>query len=224
MEILDVYTAFRKAQAEHYARPYRLPKDFEYYFNVKVSPKNREYIQKAALYFSTRWRNINIDRYMRYGFELFGKRFTYAKFFDPRLLKFYIAKDKNEKREIKINKKTIIESAKYVKRYLKPLFSPDSVTPPLIQYCRLTDGYQSVPVKHYIEGHIDKYFLVWLLKTGVLRMTDEDRSQTPYIAENYRDYLLTVNELEPFFTRILASINKKEDYVNKDKEDGLSDI
>jgi len=33
-----------------------------------------------------------------------------------------------------------------------------------------------------------------------------------------------VNELEPFFTRILASINKKEDYVNKDKEDGLSDI
>lgn len=224
MDILEVYTAFRKAQSKHYARPYRLPKDFEYYFNVKISPKNREYIQKAVLYFSTRWRNINIDRYMRYGFELFGKQFTYAKFFDPRLLKLYIVKDKNEKREIKVNKKTIIESAKYVKRFLKPLISLDSNASPLTQYCRMTDGYQSVPVKHYIEGHIDKYFLIWLLKNGQLRMSDEDRSQTPYIAENYRDYLLVVDELDLFFMRVLTSINKKEDYVNKDKEDGLSDI
>ncbi len=208
MEVIDVYTAFRKAQSNFFSRPYKLPKDFEYYCQTKMSPNNRENLEKLARNFSTRWQNIDIDKYMRYGFELFGKTFTYAKFLDRRLLKLYIEKDKNEKREVKIEKRTIIESAKFVKKFIRSVQVEPTDIPPLVQYGRLQIGRLSAAVSHYLTNRIDKYFLVWLIDQGVVRLTDQDRAMIPLIVDNYREYLEKVKRIETFMVRIKESINE----------------
>jgi hypothetical protein len=208
MEVIDVYTSFRKAQSNHFSRPYRLPKDFEYYCQTKMSPSNRDSLEKVAKNFSTRWQNIDLDKYMQYGFELFGKGFTYSKFTDRKLLNFYIEKDKNEKREVKIEKRTIITSAKFVKKFIKSIQMEQSDVPLLTQYGRLQIGRQSAAVSHYLTSKIDKYFLVWLSDQGVVRLTDQDRAMIPLIVGNYREYLDRVKRIETFFVRVKESINE----------------
>jgi len=173
MTVFDVYKAFRKAQAEYYSRPYQLPKDFDYYLNTRMSKQNKAYLEKAAMYFSTKWRNIDINKFMACGFELFGKNFTYVRFFNVKLLKFYIEKDKNKKRELRGSKREIIASTKFVRRFLDQFKEKFDDILPITFYCRLKEGHQSIPVKHYIEGHIDKYFLVWLINKRFISLTDD---------------------------------------------------
>ena len=208
MEVIDVYASFRKAQSNHFSRPYRLPKDFEYYSQTKMSPSNRDCLERMAKNFATRWQNIDIDKYMQYGFELFGKGFTYARFLDKRLFNFYVEKDKNEKRETKIEKRTIIQSAKFIKKFIKSVQVEQSDIPLLTQSGRIQIGLQSAAVSHYLTNRIDKYTLGWLIDQGVVRLSDQDRAMIPLVVGNYRAFLDRVRRIETFFVRVKESINE----------------
>lgn len=183
----DVYIAFRKAQSQYNSRPYRLPKNFDNFYNKKLSEKTRKYIEHLTNNFNTKWRHIDIDRYFRYGFELFGKNFTYIKFLDRKILRFYIERDKALKRAMVLSEKEIIESFQYIRKYIDNL--PESRLSPILQYCLSKDEGQVSPINHYIKGKVNKYIIIWLCKNSYLKLSDTDRVLVPLIVEKWRDYL-----------------------------------
>jgi len=189
-EPIDIYVAFRKAQAEASNRGFRIPKDFEKHMETKMSTKNREALLLSTKYFNTKWNNINIDMFFECGFEIF-KSFTYLQFFNQKVLNLYKVRDKNHKREMEVSKKGLLDSLKWVKQWI----SKNDVLD-LKGYCRLRDGSRSQIVEHYLHNHIDKYFVVQMIDKGYLKLTDEDRALIPYIVEQYRECLYKLNELK----------------------------
>jgi len=196
MEPVDVYYNFRKAQSESKGRGFRMPKDFDSHLEKKFSEKNREALLLATQYFNTKWTNVNPYRYMQCGFEMF-KTFSYVKFFDTRIMRLYVQKDKNIKREMNVNKKAIVESVKFIKRFMK-----ENDIHMLRNYLQMADGHRKVIVDHYIHGSIDKYLLVWLVKTGKLVLNDDDRACMTYIVHQYREIGEKLQEINGFMRKV----------------------
>ena len=196
----EIYASFRKAQSKAFNRPYKLPKDFDAFF-LKMRKGDRESLVLATKWFNTKWHNIDPDRYFQYGFELLKNRFTYKKFFDPRLVKYYIMRDKSSKRDLKLSKTRLRDSAIFVKRWMK-LNKEESGVSTLLRYSHSSDDGTPAPIKHYLMGNVDKYFFVWLLYNKYMVLTEDDKALVPLIVERYRDYVGEVEELRPFLERI----------------------
>ena len=192
--LFEIYLKFRQAQSKFFSRPYRLPKNFDEFINKRLSRQNKESLEIVTNFFNTKWKNISIDRYFQYGFEIYDSKFTYVRFFDKIVMNGYIARDKHLKRDIEINKQNLINSARFIKKFIKNNIVNNKISR-IIQYSRMRDKKDSLPIIHYIRGKIDKYFLVWLIKRKYLILNDNDRSLLPLIVENYRDYL---NDLDSF--------------------------
>ena len=195
-EPIDIYYNFRKVQSETKDRGFRMPKDFESHLERKFSEKNREALLLVTKYFNTKWNNVNPYRYFQCGFELF-KTFSYMKFFDPRVMRLYVQRDKNLKREMDVNKRAIIDSVKFVKLYMK-----EKNLHILRDYLNLKDGYKKLIITHYAQGHIDKYFLVWLIKTGKLVLNDDDRACMTYIVHQYREIGDKLSDINGFMRKV----------------------
>ena len=192
----DIYCAFRKAQANYLNRPYKLPNNWEKYKRSgALSKKSLQNIELAVKKFNGTWYKIDPERYFDTGFKLLGK-FTYNRFFNPKIIKKYIQDDKMLKRVMRLNKQSMIESAKFVKRYM----SKRTVNPKLSlvrQYTALTERNVHVPISHYLQGKIDKYFLVWLIRRGLIVLSEEEKTaHIPEIIENFRMYTATLNNKE----------------------------
>jgi hypothetical protein len=68
----------------------------------------------------------------------------------------------------------------------------------LKNYARERVGQESMAIKDYIKGHIDQFFLAWLIKEKYIILEDADRAQIPYIVEKYRDYCACLDEIKDF--------------------------
>ena len=193
----DIYCAFRKAQANYLSRPFRLPKDWDTYKRKSLAKQSLANIELATKKFNGTWFKIDPERYFDTGFKLLGNKFTYVRFFNPKVIKKYIQDDKMVKRCMSLNKKSMLESAKFVKKYMS---SREQTNPKISlarQYTVLTEGNTSLPIAHYLQGKIDKFFLVWLIRRGLVKITDEERiNHIPEITENYREYLSYLNNKE----------------------------
>jgi len=196
----DVYYYFRKVQSESKGRGFRMPKEFESHLNKRFSKPNREALILVTKYFNTKWENIDVYKYMQCGFELF-KTFSYVKFLDKRVLNLYIVKDKNLKREMGVNKKLIIKSAKFVKQYMH-----DNNIFDFKDYCCIAIDNKKEIVSHYLHNKVDKFFFVWTIKLGYLVLSDADRSQLSYINAQYREILAKVDEIKDFFNKLKGSL------------------
>jgi hypothetical protein len=80
----------------------------------------------------------------------------------------------------------------------------------IVKYCRKRVDNRSLPVIHYIENKIDKFFIVYLIRKGFLLLQDDERAYMPYVVDNYRDIVLKFNEISDFINRIDRVIDKKE--------------
>lgn len=196
MNTEELYIKFRKAQAAYNGRPYRLPKDIEAHIQTKMNKQSREALEQAVAYFLTKWQNINVDKFLECGFEVFGRGFTYIKFFDRKVIELYIRRDKNEKREMEISKKRLIESAKNIKKYLQE----NDLT--LKHYCRKRNQHQLIVVEHYHKGIVDKLLFVYLHMIKYILLEDNDKAEIPYIIEQYREIRRVANDLDGFLTQI----------------------
>ena len=78
-------------------------------------------------------------------------------------MRLYVQRDKNMKREMDVNKRAIVHSVKFIKKYMK-----DNNLHMLRDYLQLQNGHKKIIIDHYSHGHVDKYFLVWLIKVGKL--------------------------------------------------------
>jgi len=192
-DIREVYLAFRKAQAFHKSRGYRMPKDFEAHFN-KMEERHQRSLIKAAQWFATKWSNIDPYTYFLCGFDLY-KYFSYPMFFKKNILMLYIEKDKNKKRKVETTKKGIAESALFVKKWMVE----NNKT--FHQYMRERNGNQKVAIDHYLKNKIDAAFLVFMIRKGMI-LDDQDRSYIPYIQERYRKINFNLNDIEDFLIKV----------------------
>jgi hypothetical protein len=189
-EPLDIYVAFRRAQSNILNRGFRIPKDFDKHLNSKMSKSNKDALILATGYFNTKWQNINPEVFFDCGFELF-KKFTYVQFFDERVMNMYKAKDKNRKREMEVNKEKLKESSAFVQKFMT-----SNEMKSLKEYCRRRNGESLIVVEHYLKGHIDKYFFVYLIDKRLILLNEDDKTMIPYIIEQYRECLQKLKELQ----------------------------
>ena len=189
---LDIYIAFRKSQSEKNNRGFRIPKDWDNHFNNKMTEYNRKNLKKITKFFNTKWNQINPELYFNCGFALF-KSFSYNKFFDDKVIKLYIERDKIKKRDSIIKKKDLINSYKFVRKYMIK-----NNIKSIYRYCIKKNGYMKIPIKHYMDNNIDKFFLVWLNRLGFLTFEDDDKIYIPYVMENYRKLYFLLPFFGPF--------------------------
>ncbi len=199
--IRETYHAFRKAQADFNNRGYRMPKDFEKHFNEKLAEQNKKKLIKITGWFITKWQNIDPYTYFKCGFDLHGKNFTYMKFFHEKILLLYKTRDKNEKREVRITKQNLINSAKFVKKWM------DKNNATLDEYIRTREGNQRIAVDHYLKNKIDATFLVYLMQRGMF-LTDTERSVIPYVQKNYRKITFGLNDIKDFVKKLGEKLNE----------------
>jgi hypothetical protein len=195
----DIYKFFRRAQSSTLGRGYRMPKDFDVWLE-KLSSKNRENLHKIMVWFNTKWHEIDPQRYFLCGFELY-KSFSYVHFFDERILRLYIHKDKHIKRDIKLSKKNLVESVKFVNRYKEHYKIPSFGV-----YCRSMADNRSLPVKHYLENKIDGFFLTWLVYSKAVDLTEDEKALIPYVLKHYRKNVAKLLDMNDFLKKIKEKI------------------
>lgn len=195
LTIQNVYTAFRKAQSISKGRGYRLPKDWDKHL-AKMNPTTRTALDLVNNNFNTRWKEIDPQQYFECGFELLSS-FSYHNFMNPKIIKLYIQKDKNIKRRAELNKKTVTESAKWVRRYIR-----EHEIRSFHVYCMTKVHGISLPVKHYMENKIDPFFLMWLIKDRMIWLSDNEEVMIPYIMENYRKNIIRLEEIQIFLKKL----------------------
>ena len=197
----DVYVAFRKAQSNSLNRPYRLPKDWDSHFNNKMTSYQREILRKMVRYLATHWTNIDINRYFKYGFELW-KGFTYKHFFEEQLIKYYIHKDRILKMNINNFKKDTIEKCKWLKSYMV-----ENNIKTLKEYGHNTNGLESVPVLHFIKSNINIYVLTYLMVKKYLILNDDNLLYLNDYLNNIRKTKFEIYDNMLFFEEIDKKLN-----------------
>lgn len=194
-DIEIIYKAFRKSQADYNNRGFRLPKNFEDHFNNKFKEQNKKSLIKITGWFLTKWQNIEPYEYFLCGFRLYDKKFTYTKFFKEKILELYKTRDKNKKREINITKRGLVNSAKFVQKWMEQNHAD------IFEYMSTRDGNHKVAVDHYLKDKIDSSFFVYLIRRGMI-LTDNDRSLIPYIQTNFREISYNLNEIQDFLDKL----------------------
>lgn len=203
--INDIYIIFRQAQSRALSRPYRIPKDI--LAHVQSMPeKHKENLEKLTQHFNTVYHNIDPVRFFDCGFQLYSKRFSYNKFFDNKILKLYITKDKNLKRDVELSKKDIISSLKFVIKFIGRNRNKNISL--LMQYCSMFDDNTPAPIKHYNQLKINKYFFVWLLKEKLFRLEDYMKLDIPIIVDNYRNLCYDLATIDGFLIDVKKKIQE----------------
>ena len=119
------------------------------------------------------------------------KTFSYNKFFDPKVLKHYINRDKIKKRDETNTEEDLKNSLKHIRSLL-----PDSqdYSDLLYKYSKMQVNNITLPVQDYLNNKIGKYFLTHLIKSGYVKLTQEENILCPLITENYREYINQIQE------------------------------
>jgi hypothetical protein len=196
--IEKIYFQFRKAQSDHFGRGFRMPKSFEQHFNNRFKEQNKKKLIKITGWFLTKWQSIDPYTYFRCGFDLFDKRFSYMKFFHEKIILLYINRDKNKKREIRVTKQALVDSAFFVKKYIKAKGFSN-----LDDYIHYRKGNRKIAVEHYLKNKIDASFFVFLLGKGML-LTDSERCDIPYIQTNFRKLKFNLEDIRRDFLKKLG--------------------
>lgn len=192
----DLYILFRKLQSEFLGRGYRLPKNIEDYFKNKFNKQSLEKLKTLSIFFLTKWQNIDPELYLRCGFEIFGKTFTYIKFFDEKILKLYIVKDKARK----IVNKNIKESLKKSLIFIK-IFMKENNIKNIEEYCRLKDINKKYVIDHYLKNKISSDIFIYFLIKRYIILNESDKELLPFINVVYRERKLELSKFESFIEK-----------------------
>lgn len=198
----DIYVKYRQAQARYHNRPYVIPKNLNDFFK-KMNKKSYYKLELLTKKFNTAFRYINPDIYFDCGFSLYKRGFTYHRFLDEKVINLYIIKDKNIKRDITISKRGIINSIKFITKWIGE--KRNKKISLLLQYSSMYDNNRLAPIIHYNMNKIDKYFFVWLIRDGYIKLSDEMKNEIPIIINNYRNLIFDLTSIDSF----LSTVEKK---------------
>lgn len=203
--INDIYIKFRQAQSRALSRPYRIPKDISNHIK-KMPEKHYKNLESLTKHFQMAYHNVEPDKYFDCGFQLYSRKFTYNKFFDDKIMKLYITKDKNAKRDVELSKKDIIESLKFVVKFIGDRRNKNISL--LMQYCTMYVDNTLAPIKHYNQLKINKYFFVWLLRDNFLKLEDDIMIDVPIIVDNYRNLCYDLATIDGFLIDVKKKIQE----------------
>lgn len=189
----DVYVAYRKAKANHDNKGFRLPNDWNEYLTKKMKPQNREFLEKLTGYFNTTFSNIDIDKYMECGFQLW-KTFSYHMFLRRNIIDLYKEQDKRRKRQIKIDMERIDTSMDFIKERVgdKKINGYN-----LLQvYCKIKEGAMRLIVSDYLKNDVDPLIFVYCIYYKYIKLTDIEREYCYNVVNRYRDLLEQMFQVE----------------------------
>lgn len=204
----DVYFAFRKAQGNANGRGFRMPKDWGAFLE-KMNANNKNWLRQATIYFNTKYSNIDLDRYMECGFEVW-KSFTYKHFLDDKVIQLYIQKDKTRKRQMEVSHREIEQSFNAISDYLMDKPRRPGYTQ-LQNFCKFRDGELRICINMYVQGIVDAMTLTYCVNRGYIQLTDDERALSPYLVQRYRELLESLQDVKGFI---------KEKERELDEEDG----
>lgn len=192
-EVQDVYISYQLARARYMNRGYRIPKDWDKVWS-KISEKELYNLENITKAFSTRWQNIDIDRYFDCGFFLFNKGFNYSKFYDRRILLKYIEDDKRIKRRVDGISEGLINSDEWIYNWMDSRGYNRDISI-YVQYCRMVDDGLRAPIYHYLMNKIDCSMLAWLISRKYIELSDIERGLIPIVISQYWDLVNSINKL-----------------------------
>ena len=205
--ITDYDVAFRKAQSIFNGRGFRLPKDWEEFKSTRMTEHNVNKLREAAMYFNTTFSNVDIDKYMICGFELW-KGFTYNKLLDKRVIDSYIHKEKASKRRLEITHREIEISFNNISDYLS-----DKPKRPgygqLQNYCKIREGEVRIIINMYVQGKIDVMTLAYCVNRRYINLTDDERALSPYLVQRYRDVMEQLQTVSAFIAEKERELNEE---------------
>jgi len=166
----DIYIKFKEIEGIYKNIP-----SVSYSGMGKLSNENRNKLQKIADYFNTIWQNIDIDEYLKVGFENW-KSFNINKIDDDRIIEKYKRKDKKKRINYDvISNNEILKSIDYIKQNYENI----------INYCD-DNNFVRRPVQDYIYGKIDVIVLIFLIENKYLHMIgSEEKMFLSYVYDNY---------------------------------------
>jgi hypothetical protein len=191
----DVYFAFRKAQANANDRGFRMPKDWDA-FLAKMNANNLNWLKQATMYFNTKYCNLDLDRYMECGFEVW-KSFSYKHFLHDKVIQLYIEKDKIKKRQMEVSQREIETTFNNIADYMRDKPMRPGYTE-LQSFCKFRQGELRILINMYVQGSVDLMTLTYCVNRGYIQMTDDERALSPYLVQRYRDLVLSLEDVKPF--------------------------
>lgn len=197
---LDVYAAFKRAQAEAKGTGgYRMPKDWKKHQETKFNKFTNDCLYKMMMHFNTTYSNVDMDKYMACGFELW-KSFGYKHFCDPKIINLYMQYDKQEKRRMLASKDQIDSTFEFLKHEMMTKPRREGYGQ-LQNYCKFRDGEVRIIINTYMKGKIDAMTLIYCIFKRYLSLTDDERALTPYIADRYRSLCENMQEVKNYIER-----------------------
>lgn len=202
MTLIDdwqVYVSFRHAQGIAKGKHTRLPKSWDDFKCNKMSPTNLAYLNKTVDMFNTVYHNVDLNLYMATGFDIY-KGFSYHQFLDPKIIELYKRKVKQKQRKQLIDKATVKDSFIHIKRFMTGKDVINGYNR-IQTYCKMKDGHQSVVVRDYHTGAIDRNVLTYFLYKKYLTLNDDERSVLGVFVQNYREYVNEMLDVKTFIEK-----------------------
>ena len=204
----DVYVAFRRAHTNHKGTTgFRLPKDWEKHRTTRMTEYNQACLYKMTVHFNTTLSNINMDKYMACGFELYGDTFSYRKFCDQKILNLYMTHDKQKKRKMQASVDEIDATFEFLKGEMGVKPRRDGYGQ-LQNFCKFRDGEVKFIINTYLKGKVDMMTLTYCIFRRYLTLTDDERALTPYIADRYRELVENMQDVKNYIERKELELNE----------------
>lgn len=168
----DIYVKLKRAESLHKNRTVRVPSDLS-----KLSQNKINKLQRMADYFNTVWQNIDIDSYLKIGFEKW-KSFDIDKLDDERIFRKYVSNDKKSKHNFeKISTDDISKSLEYIR----------NVADNAMDYCNDRKIIRN-PINDYVQNKIDSITLMFLVEKKYLHpIHEEEKLIISQFLNNYND-------------------------------------
>lgn len=157
----DIYAKYRKAQSAYMKRGWRMPKDWNSFLE-KMSFSNQKNLLKITTNFNTVWLNVDPELYFEIGFSMFGKSFSYHRFFDRRIMNLYKDKARINRMKEEDAEEKVKESINFITKFIK-----EKDLKNLREYIRcvsLGTGLIPTILIHWRKKKIDPYTLIFLMK------------------------------------------------------------
>ena len=180
----QVYVSYRKAKPSK--KEPRIPSE-EIYRN-RLGTKTLWFLDRCAGYFNTIYSNIDIDTYMKIGFDTY-KNFTYRQLLEPKVLNAYKILDKRRKRTVKTSNNSILNSFGYIEL-------------PLLNYCKLLDGKQKQILSDYNKGYIDSVIVVYCMHHKLVTFNDIEEDYLYNIVNQYNDWVKLMFKFEKYIEEL----------------------
>lgn len=200
----NVYVSFRHAQGQAKNKPYRLPKQWETFRENRMSPTNREFLDKTVQYFNTKWHNVDLNDYMSTGFMLW-KNFSYHQFLNPKVIELYKRRVKVNLRKLRVDKETVLESLKHIKSFMSDKETINGYNK-LQTYCKLKEGHSHIAFQDYHKGKLDNLTMSYLVYKRYVKLSDEERGVMTNFTQNYRELVDSMKDLQKFIEKAEQSI------------------